>query len=663
MSEILENKENNQKAYNLKTIFGNFLNTIPDKKPLNIKDVMKKENKELKKLLNKGISSNLINRKPSPLKLLEKQMSNFFFGINGKLTYLIPHLQNELIKKEKNQEKILNEKISIGELTFLQNKSYDNKGKKKEENRNFLLKSTNFITEKNYYKEQKRNKKIFSQNNINFNLDKINLLNEIINSQYNKNRINDFLLTINKFNLHSENNEIQKNKNITNKSNNNLQRKKKIKTRNYSDLNEINSTSPITNNEKKEENTLTKNKNSFLSSSKETNVNQINTLTTSINSKSNNSLSNNPISSFKMSKSSIKTSSFSTHPVNNNNLNNFNNENVSNSIYLKNAIANINFDDNKKAKKNQINLLTVSNSQKQLLIPEYSVEKPFIMNSYLNFHKKNPTQSNLNLPIINKEKNLFDNMNNNNNNNNNDNNNNYNNKDNINNYTNNVHNNNNNNDNNSVNIKINNNIKNIKKNSLNSIKNCFNNKNRKELNSKLEKIITNEKKISKSLQKIINKNKINKKIKKILNKNSNETIIKKDIPKFKLDLEDNMKKEKKVKLLNTERIENDNKLIDATKKLSDDAIIKVLVNAKKTKKDRNRNLSINLLKNEKYEIWKEKFVDNNSYTIQCLNAALEKEKNKFIQMVHHNLNKNKNDNNDNNQVIKVNLRNKKNKEN
>ncbi len=649
MSETPENKENNPKAYNLKTIFGNFLNTIPDKKPLNIKDIMKKENKELKKLLNKGISSNLINRKPSPLKLLEKQMSNFFFGINGKLTYLIPHLQNELIKKEKNQEKILNEKISIGELTFLQNKSYDNKGKKKEESRNFLLKSTNFKTEKNYYKEQNKNKNILSQNNINFNLDKIYLLNEIINSQSNKNKINDFLLTINKFNLHSENNKIQKNKNITKKSNNNLQRKKKIKTRNYSDLNDINSTSPITNNEKKEENTLTNNKNLFLSSSKETNVNQINTLTTSINSKSNNSLSNNPISSFKMSKSSIKTSSFSTHPVNNNNLNNFNSENVSNSIYLKNAIANIKFDDNKKAKKNQINLLTVSNSQKQLLIPEYSVEKPFIMNSYLNFHKKNPTQSNLNLPIINKEKNLFDNMNNNNNNNDNNNNNN-----------NNSHNNNNDNDN--VNIKLNNNIKNIKKNSLNSIKHCFNNKNRKELNSKLEKIISNEKKISKSLQKIINKNKINKKIKKILNKNSNETIIKKDIPKFKLDLEDNMKKEKKIKLLNTERIENDNKLIDATKKLSDDAIIKVLVNAKKTKKDRNRNLSFNLLKNEKYEIWKEKFVNNNSYTIQYLNAALEKEKNKFIQMVHHNLNKTKKDN-DNNQVIKVNLRNKKNKEN
>ncbi len=648
MSETPENKENNPKAYNLKTIFGNFLNTIPDKKPLNIKDIMKKENKELKKLLNKGISSNLINRKPSPLKLLEKQMSNFFFGINGKLTYLIPHLQNELIKKEKNQEKILNEKISIGELTFLQNKSYDNKGKKKEESRNFLLKSTNFKTEKNYYKEQNKNKNILSQNNINFNLDKIYLLNEIINSQSNKNKINDFLLTINKFNLHSENNKIQKNKNITKKSNNNLQRKKKIKTRNYSDLNDINSTSPITNNEKKEENTLTNNKNLFLSSSKETNVNQINTLTTSINSKSNNSLSNNPISSFKMSKSSIKTSSFSTHPVNNNNLNNFNSENVSNSIYLKNAIANIKFDDNKKAKKNQINLLTVSNSQKQLLIPEYSVEKPFIMNSYLNFHKKNPTQSNLNLPIINKEKNLFDNMNNNNNNNDDNNNNN------------NSHNNNNDNDN--VNVKLNDNIKNIKKNSLNSIKHCFNNKNRKELNSKLEKIISNEKKISKSLQKIINKNKINKKIKKILNKNSNETIIKKDIPKFKLDLEDNMKKEKKIKLLNTERIENDNKLIDATKKLSDDAIIKVLVNAKKTKKDRNRNLSFNLLKNEKYEIWKEKFVNNNSYTIQYLNAALEKEKNKFIQMVHHNLNKTKKDN-DNNQVIKVNLRNKKNKEN
>ena len=66
---------------------------------------MKNESKEIKKLLNKGISSDLIKRKPSPLKLLEKQMSNFYFGINDRLTYLIPNLQNELIKKEKKKIK------------------------------------------------------------------------------------------------------------------------------------------------------------------------------------------------------------------------------------------------------------------------------------------------------------------------------------------------------------------------------------------------------------------------------------------------------------------------------------------------------------------------------------------------------------------------------
>ena len=155
MIENQEIKENNQNIINMKTVFGNLLNEKPDKKPLNIKKIMKNESKEIKKLLNKGISSDLIKRKHSPLKLLEKQMSNFFFGINGKLTYLIPNLEKELIEKEKRQYKILNEKIPIGNLTFLHNNNYDDykKKKEKEDNKNLLMKSNNF--QKNNYNKIK----------------------------------------------------------------------------------------------------------------------------------------------------------------------------------------------------------------------------------------------------------------------------------------------------------------------------------------------------------------------------------------------------------------------------------------------------------------------------------------------------------------------------
>ena len=209
MIENQEIKENNQNIINMKTVFGNLLNEKPDKKPLNIKKIMKNESKEIKKLLNKGISSDLIKRKPSPLKLLEKQMSNYFFGINGKLTYLIPNLQNELIEKEKKQNKILNEKIPIGDLTFLNNKNFDSYKKRieKEENQNLLMKSSNFqkgnydLINKKYIKNHK---KVYSQITSELNIKELKM-NDIKFPLSNKNKINDFILTINKFNPHSDN--------------------------------------------------------------------------------------------------------------------------------------------------------------------------------------------------------------------------------------------------------------------------------------------------------------------------------------------------------------------------------------------------------------------------------------------------------------------------
>ena len=106
------------------------------------------------------------------------------------------------------------------------------------------------------------------------------------------------------------------------------------------------------------------------------------TKTTSINSGSNN-ISDN-ISSFRISKSSFKTSNISlgTSPRNNTKI-------INDNLNLKNAIANTELNDIKKHKKNQINIVTVTDSEKKLLIPEYSVKKPLIQDSYLNFNKKN----------------------------------------------------------------------------------------------------------------------------------------------------------------------------------------------------------------------------------------------------------------------------------
>ena len=129
------------------------------------------------------------------------------------------------------------------------------------------------------------------------------------------------------------------------------------------------------------------------------------TITTSVNSSSLNS--NNNISSFRMSKSSFRNSSlnYTSSPKNNSNI-------ILNSFNLKNAIAKaeLNNFNNNKNKRNQINIISVSNSQKKLLIAEYSVKKPLIQNSYLSFNKNSFNNNNTNhkneifmtLPNVNK---------------------------------------------------------------------------------------------------------------------------------------------------------------------------------------------------------------------------------------------------------------------
>ena len=572
-----ENKENNVNLVNVQTIFGNFLNNKSDKNPINLNNKIKNEYNEVINLLNKGIKSKIKKRKPSPLKRFEKLIAEYFFGKNGKFTHLIPNLQSELIEKERKQEYELKQKISIGELTFLQNKSYDNCSleREKEIKKYNLLKSTNFKKEGDYLNyeqiriKSKRHKKLMSQFSPErfISYSELDMKNKNKNfSEINKNKVNNFMMTtFHKLNPKTE--LIQQKKRYNN-------HKGKNEIINYSILENINFSSPKILNESNNifmTSSKLKNENKKVHSSKnENSKNQINTVTTSVNSGSNNSSNNNnAISTFKISKSSNKTSNFSTSQ---NNVNNIENNIISNSFYIKNAIANINLGNlTKNNKKNQITLLKVSNSEKQLLLPEYSVEKPFILNSYLNFNQKKIKDSHFDFPKINKE-------------------NSYNKRQNI---------------------------------SLSLNRKSFNTK---DFNYKLDNIISNGKYFSKSLQKIT-KNQSNSKIKDTLEKKKNKSLMQGDINTIKSILEDNtFKKDKFIKSVNTERIENDNKLIDITKKIKDNEILSILLNAKQGK---IKNLKFIKHKND-FGNLNQKYHKNNSEIINHLSTMIIQEKNKIF---------------------------------
>ena len=572
-----ENKENNVNLVNVQTIFGNFLNNKSDKNPINLNNKIKNEYNEVINLLNKGIKSKIKKRKPSPLKRFEKLIEEYFFGKNGKFTHLIPNLKTELIEKERKREYELKEKISLGELTFLQNKSYDNCSleREKEIKKYNLLKSTNFKKERDYLNyeqiriKSKRHKKLMSQFSPErfISYSELDMKNKNKNfSEINKNKVNNFMMTtFHKLNPKTE--LIQQKKRYNN-------HKGKNEIINYSILENINFSSPKILNESNNifmTSSKLKNENKKVHSSKnENSKNQINTVTTSVNSGSNNSSNNNnAISTFKISKSSNKTSNFSTSQ---NNVNNIENNIISNSFYIKNAIANINLGNlTKNNKKNQITLLKVSNSEKQLLLPEYSVEKPFILNSYLNFNQKKIKDSHFDFPKINKE-------------------NSYNKRQNI---------------------------------SLSLNRKSFNTK---DFNYKLDNIISNGKYFSKSLQKIT-KNQSNSKIKDTLEKKKNKSLMQGDINKIKSILEDNtFKKDKFIKSVNTERIENDNKLIDITKKIKDNEILSILLNAKQGK---IKNLKF-IKHNNDFGNLNQKYHKNNSEIINHLSTMIIQEKNKIF---------------------------------
>ena len=113
---------------------------------LNKKIVDKKAS--IKKILFKTIGKGNIVRKPSPLYRLEKGFKTKFFSKNGLLIDLMPKLRSEFIQKETKIKNSLEDKIHLGEMTYL---NYTDTGldqEKQRENdlkRKMLLRSTNFL--------------------------------------------------------------------------------------------------------------------------------------------------------------------------------------------------------------------------------------------------------------------------------------------------------------------------------------------------------------------------------------------------------------------------------------------------------------------------------------------------------------------------------------
>ena len=91
-----------------------------EKKPfnLNLSQKIKKENRNVKKLIINAFGKETITEKPDSLIKLEKQLKTYFFGIEGNFTYLIPNLRNQLLLQEKKKFDELDNKIPFGDLTF-----------------------------------------------------------------------------------------------------------------------------------------------------------------------------------------------------------------------------------------------------------------------------------------------------------------------------------------------------------------------------------------------------------------------------------------------------------------------------------------------------------------------------------------------------------------
>ncbi len=293
-----------------------------------------------------------------------KNMINYCKKTEKKISLRLLKEENysSLKKNSINNENDPNQ-INIFKTTF---KNYNENSKKTindlNKKKKFILISKNNFSQTENLKRKKniiitpQEKKIFNSNIINNNSNN-NLNCTLTGIDKNSNSKNTFSIT-------SNNNFSSSNSNKTNFSNG------------YSNKNEPSSFFYLSNSKSCEK----ENKNEQKTNSNESNDNNIKninnkTITTSVNSSLNN------VSSFGITKSSFKNSSIS-NPKNNSNI-------IFNSLNLKNAISNTELN-NKDNKKTIINLISVSNSEKRLLIPEYyDVQKPYIQNSYMSFNKNN----------------------------------------------------------------------------------------------------------------------------------------------------------------------------------------------------------------------------------------------------------------------------------
>jgi len=309
------------------------------------------ENKEIKNMINYPKKT----EKKIALRLYKEEKSSF-------------------INKNSNNNENDQNQINIFKTTF---KHYNANSRKKindlNKKKKFILISKNNISQTENLKRKKniiipkQEKKILNSNIINH------------NSNFSLTGIDKNLNLKNTFSFSSNNNFSSSNSktNFSNENNN------KKEPSSFFYLSNSKSIEKENNNEKKT--------NSNESNDK-TNLNN-KTITTSVNSSLNN------ISSFGITKSCFKNSSTSYTKNNSNS--------ILNSLNLKNAISNIDIN-NKNNKKTLINLISVSNSEKRLLIPDYyDIKKPYIQNSYVSFNKKNNFENkNLFLTSTNRERNI-----------------------------------------------------------------------------------------------------------------------------------------------------------------------------------------------------------------------------------------------------------------
>ena len=302
--------------------------------------ILKNENKEIKNMINYSKKT----EKKISLKLFKEEKYS--------------SLNKNSINNENDQNQ-----INIFKTTF---KNYNENSKKKinelNKKKKFILISKNNFSQTENLKRKKniiitpQEKKIINSNIINN--------NSITNSHCTLTGIDKNSNSKNTFSINSNNNFSSSNSNKTNFSNEN---KNKNEPSSFFYLSNSKSYEKTNKNEKKTNS----------NESNDNNIKNLNnkTITTSVNSSLNN------ISSFGITKSSFKNSSIS-YTKNNSNI-------VLNSLNLKNAISNTEVN-NENNKKTIINLISVSNSQKRLLIPEYyDIKKSYIQNSYISFNKNN----------------------------------------------------------------------------------------------------------------------------------------------------------------------------------------------------------------------------------------------------------------------------------